>query len=63
MKPPRTQLLVLVLVLGAFQLGRLSERQLWPCRLRPLAAMVEPLLGPELPSEQLCDLLLRLPGS
>ncbi|QNI71412.1 hypothetical protein [Cyanobium sp. NS01] len=63
MTPLRRRLLLAVLLLGSFQLGRSSERQIWPCRLRPLAALVEPLLQRELPSEQLCDLLLRLPGS
>jgi hypothetical protein len=55
-------LLLLVLLLGGFQAGRLTERAQWPCRLRPLAALVAPLLGQELPSPQLCELLLRLPG-
>ncbi|MFQ6537618.1 MULTISPECIES: hypothetical protein [Aphanothece] len=63
MNPLRARLLTAVLVLGAFQLGRLSERQIWPCRLRPLAALVAPLLDGALPSEQLCDLLLRIPGA
>ncbi len=55
-------LLLLVLLLGSFQAGRLTERAQWPCRLRPLAALVAPLLGQELPGPQLCELLLRLPG-
>jgi hypothetical protein len=59
-KAPRA-LLGLVLLLGSFQLGRLSERAIWPCRLRPVAALVAPLLGQELPSPELCDLLLRIP--
>jgi hypothetical protein len=50
-------LLGVVLLLGSFQLGRLSERAIWPCRLRPVA----PLLGQPLPSPELCELLLRLP--
>jgi hypothetical protein len=49
-------------MLGSFQAGRLAERNLWPCRLRPVAAIVAPLLGQELPSPQLCELLLGLPG-
>jgi hypothetical protein len=65
--PPRQReqmrllLLAAVLLLGSFQLGRLSERAYWPCRLRPLAPLVEPLLGRKLPSSQLCALLKRLP--
>ncbi|EDY38093.1 hypothetical protein CPCC7001_972 [Cyanobium sp. PCC 7001] len=62
MKPLRLRLLLLVLLLGSFQLGRLSERRIWPCRLRPLAALVEPWLQQDLPSAQLCELLLQLPG-
>jgi hypothetical protein len=59
-KAPRFVLL-LVLLLGSFQLGRLSERAVWPCRLRPVASLVAPLLGQEMPSAQLCELLLQLP--
>lgn len=55
-------LLVGVLVVGGFQAGRLTERAIWPCRLRPLAALVAPLLGQELPSPELCELLLKLPN-
>lgn len=54
-------LLVLVLVGGSFQLGRLSERAVWPCRLRPVARLVAPLLGQQMPSRELCDLLLKIP--
>jgi hypothetical protein len=65
--PPRQQeqvrllLLAAVLLLGSFQLGRMSERKRLPCRLRPLAPLVEPLLGRKLPSPQLCALLEHLP--
>ena len=59
-KAPRVVLLA-VLLLGSFQLGRLSERAFWPCRLRPVAALVAPLLGQEMPSAELCELLLRIP--
>lgn len=59
----RRGLLLLVLLLGSFQSGRLSERWIWPCRLRPLAAPLAPLLGQELPDASLCRLLLSLPGS
>ncbi|MEX1323524.1 MAG: hypothetical protein AB1Z21_04930 [Synechococcaceae cyanobacterium] len=58
----RRILLALVLLVGSFQLGRLSERNKIPCRLRPLAPLVEPLLGRRLPSPQLCDLMQRLPS-
>ena len=54
-------LLVLVLAGGSFQLGRLSERAVWPCRLRPVASLVAPLVGQEMPSAELCELLLQLP--
>jgi hypothetical protein len=54
-------LLLLVFMAGSFQAGRLSERALWPCRLRPVAALVAPLLGQEMPSPQLCELLLQIP--
>ena len=54
-------LLLLVLAGGSFQLGRLSERAVWPCRLRPVAKLVAPLMGQEMPSRELCELLLQLP--
>lgn len=54
-------LLVVLLAAGSFQLGRLSERAVWPCRLRPMAKLVAPLLGQEMPSRELCELLLQLP--
>jgi len=54
-------LLVVVLAGGSFQLGRLSERAVWPCRLRPVAKLVGPLLGQEMPSRELCELLLQIP--
>jgi hypothetical protein len=54
-------LLVAALLLGSFQLGRLSERAVLPCRLRPLAGLVAPLLGREIPSREVCDLILRIP--
>lgn len=58
----RTLLLIVVLLLGSFQAGRLAERLIWPCRLRPLAGVVAPLLGQAMPSPQLCELLLSLPS-
>ena len=57
----RRQLLSAVLLVGCFQAGRVAERAIWPCRLRPAASLVKPLLGQELPSPELCDLLLKLP--
>ncbi len=54
-------LLVIALLLGSFQLGRLSERATMPCRMRPVAKLVAPLLGKEMPSQQVCDLILRIP--
>lgn len=58
----RTALLLGVLMAGSFHLGRLSERRIWPCRLRPLAPLLEPLLAEPMPSTALCELLLQLPG-
>lgn len=57
----KRKLLVLVLLLGSFQLGRLSERATLPCRIRPVARLVAPLLGQEVPSQQACDLILKIP--
>ncbi|WP_259721773.1 hypothetical protein [Synechococcus sp. CS-1328] len=61
MPPLRRSLLMAVLILGSFQVGRLSERAVWPCRLRPVAALVAPLIGQSIPSPQLCELLLQIP--
>jgi hypothetical protein len=61
-KPLRRTLLLVVLLGGTFQAGRLAERAIWPCRLRPVAALVAPLLGQQLPGPELCELLLKLPG-
>lgn len=58
----RRTLLTAVLLLGSFQAGRLAERAVWPCRLRPVAALVAPLLGQRMPGPKLCELLLHLPG-
>lgn len=54
-------LLVGALLLGSFQLGRLSERAALPCRMRPVAKLVAPLLGKEMPSKEVCDLILKIP--
>ena len=57
----RLALTLLVAVLS-FQGGRLVESAVAPCKLRPLAALVAPLLGKQMPSQQVCDLLLTLPS-
>ena len=53
---------LLLLVVLAFQGGRLVESAVAPCKLRPIAALVAPLLGKEMPSQQVCDLILKLPS-
>jgi hypothetical protein len=55
-------LLLLVVAAGSFQGGRLTERAVGPCRLRPIAALVAPLVGQKMPSPQLCELMLKLPS-
>ena len=61
----RLALTLLVAVLS-FQGGRLVESAVAPCKLRPLAALVAtlvaPLLGKQMPSQQVCDLILQLPS-
>ena len=57
----RLALTLLVAVLS-FQGGRLVESAVAPCKLRPLAALVAPLLGKQMPSQQVCDLILKLPS-
>ncbi len=52
----------LLLLVLAFQGGRLVESAVTPCKLRPLAVLVAPLLGKQMPSQQICDLLLKLPS-
>ncbi len=56
--------LALTLLVGvlSFQGGRLVESAVAPCKLRPLAALVAPLLGKQMPSQQVCDLILQLPS-
>ena len=54
-------LLVIALLLGSFQLGRLGERATMPCRLRPVSKLIAPLIGKEMPSQELCDLILKIP--
>jgi hypothetical protein len=55
-------LLVVVVAAGCFQGGRLTERAVGPCRIRPVAALLAPLIGQKMPSPQLCDLMLKLPS-
>ncbi|MCP9851011.1 hypothetical protein KBY88_14525 [Cyanobium sp. Morenito 9A2] len=55
-------LLLVVVAAGSFQGGRLTERAIGPCRMRPLAALVAPLFGQKMPSPQLCELMLKLPS-
>ncbi|MFM7548658.1 MAG: hypothetical protein ACKO6F_09675 [Cyanobium sp.] len=55
-------LVLLLVALVSYQAGRLSERAIWPCRLRPVASLLEPLLGRPLPGRELCDLLLKIPS-
>ena len=57
----RNALLAAVVLLGTFQAGRMAERWVWPCRLRPFASLVGPLLGQEVPDAELCALIERLP--
>jgi hypothetical protein len=57
----RNALLAAVLLLGTFQAGRMAERWIWPCRLRPVVSLVGPLLGQEVPDAELCALIERLP--
>lgn len=59
--PIKRSLLLIVLLAGSFQLGRLSERAVMPCRMRPLASLVAPLLGKQMPSPEVCELLLKIP--
>ncbi|MEB3169394.1 MAG: hypothetical protein VKK97_11785 [Synechococcaceae cyanobacterium] len=58
----RRALLLLLVVVGSFQAGRIAEREAWPCRLRPLLSPLAPLLPQQLPDKGLCELLLWLPG-
>ena len=57
----RSALLAAVVLLGTFQAGRMAERWIWPCRLRPVASLVGPLVGLEVPDAELCALIERLP--
>jgi hypothetical protein len=54
-------LLALVLLAGGFQAGRLVERATFPCRVQPLSRLMAPLVGKQMPSKELCDLILRIP--
>jgi hypothetical protein len=50
-----------VLLAGGFQAGRLAERATFPCRVQPLSRLMAPLLGKEMPSKELCELILKIP--
>ena len=54
-------IVALVLVAGGFQAGRLAERATFPCRIQPLSRLMAPLLGKEMPSKEVCDLILKIP--
>ncbi|MBM5796944.1 MAG: hypothetical protein FJ050_03885 [Cyanobacteria bacterium M_surface_7_m2_040] len=54
-------LLAVVLLAGGFQAGRLAERATFPCRVQPLSRLMAPLLGKQMPSKELCALILKLP--
>lgn len=54
-------LLALVLLAGGFQAGRLAERATLPCRVQPLSRFMAPLLGKQMPSKEMCELILRIP--
>ena len=54
-------LLAVVLLVGGFQAGRLAERASFPCKVQPLSRLMAPLLGKQMPSKELCDLILKIP--
>lgn len=54
-------IVALVLLVGGFQAGRLAERATFPCRVQPLSRLMAPLLGKEMPSKEMCELILRIP--
>jgi hypothetical protein len=54
-------LLAVVLLAGGFQAGRLVERATFPCKVQPLSRLMAPLLGKQMPSQELCDLILKIP--
>ena len=54
-------LLAVVLLAGGFQAGRLAERASFPCKVQPLSRLMAPLLGKQMPSKELCDLILKIP--
>ena len=57
----RNLLLAGVLLAGGFQAGRLAERATFPCRVQPLSRLMAPLVGQQMPSKELCDLILKIP--
>ncbi len=57
----KSLLLALVLLAGGFQAGRLAERATFPCKVQPLSRLMAPLLGKQMPSKELCELILKIP--
>jgi hypothetical protein len=53
--------MALLLLAGGFHAGRLIERATFPCRVQPLSRLLAPMLGKEMPSKEVCDLILRIP--
>jgi len=53
--------MALLLLAGGFHAGRLAERATLPCRVQPLSRLMAPMLGKEMPSKEVCDLILRIP--
>jgi hypothetical protein len=53
--------MALLLLAGGFLAGRLIERATFPCRVQPLSRLLAPMLGKEMPSKEVCDLILRIP--
>ena len=54
-------LLAVVLLAGGFQVGRMAERATLPCKVQPLSRLMAPLLGQQMPSKELCALILKIP--
>ena len=54
-------LLAAVLLGGGFQAGRLAERATLPCKVHSLSRVVAPMLGKQMPSKEVCELILKIP--
>ncbi len=57
----KNMLLGTLLLAGGFQAGRLAERASFPCRVQSLSRLMAPALGQPMPSEQMCDFILKIP--